>query len=165
MTQIPTKVRPRARRSPIWEMYILCPELQKKRTSGAVRPCMAAQPEGAAGVFVVGPLRVDNHLVFLCPVCDTADVVGVDGATAQCTTTWLHGQELQWDDRDWICFETDPFEGEHVALKRKRFFYYSAVARALGAVGQRVKLPVCVTDKIQTLHGASETGFQAGRDE
>lgn len=121
-----------------------------------------AQEQGVAGLFVVGPLRRGGAWEFLCPVCDSESLDNVDVTTAECTTAWLHGQELAYDDREWVCFEGDPFDGENLPEKSKRFTYYSAIARALGVSGRgrRVKLPDCVYKKISSLYGQSETGFK-----
>lgn len=121
---------------------------------------IAERPGSAAGLYVVGPTRRGSIWAFLCPRCDSAEVEDADAANTQCTAKWLDGQSLQWDDREWVCFDTDPFEGEDIPLNSKRFTYYSAIARALGAKRQRVQLPKCVTDKISEQYGASETGFK-----
>lgn len=120
----------------------------------------ASEPEGAVGTYVVGPCQTGRKWVFLCPSCDEDRVVEVDRATAQCTVEWLDGQVLRYRARTWYCFQSDPFEGSSAPNDEKRFHYYSAVARLLGASGRRVELPLCVREKIEELHGRSETGFK-----
>ncbi|KAL1525690.1 hypothetical protein AB1Y20_020541 [Prymnesium parvum] len=94
-------------------------------------------------LFVVGPERVSGRWVFLCPSCDDDRL-----------------DKVQYDGKTIFCFKDDPFEGEDVANKRRRFFLYSAIAKELGGTGRRVDLPLCVKDKIQDLYGESEVGFK-----
>lgn len=110
--------------------------------------------------YVVGPHRAQGKWIFLCPECDEKGAI--DSANIVCTTDWLRGQELEWDNHTCLCFETDPYEGEEVESRRKRFFLYSSISRLLGAHGRRVDLPCCVKQQIEELYGESQTGFQAG---
>ena len=52
-----------------------------------------------------------------------------------------------------------------VRCEQRRFFYYRTVAKLLGGGGKRVDLPFCVKEKIESLHGDSTTGFDAGEGE
>lgn len=116
--------------------------------------------EGEATFYVAGPFRLRGKWVLLCPECDEDRLDDFDRSVAQCTVEWLAGRPLEWDGRHCLCFETDPFEGEDVQSKSKRFFHYSAIARLLGGAGRRVNLPICVKDKIEDLYGKSEVGFK-----
>lgn len=60
-----------------------------------------------------------------------------------------------------MCFKTDPYQGEEASDKQRRYFHYSCIALALGAVGVRADLPGCVRVRIEELYGESATGFNA----
>lgn len=118
----------------------------------------------ADGFHVVGPLNDGNKWLLLCPVCDDDRVTGLEGADVQCTVDWLRGQQISGHGKlshlSCVCFQTDPLEGVAGATDaQRRFFYYSAIARLLGATGQRVDLPACVKEEISSLHGQSVVGF------
>lgn len=118
-------------------------------------------PEKERDCHVVGPLATPNGRIFLCPVCDDDRVTNVDSDTALCTAEWLTGQQLSNKDTSCTCFETSPFaDDKDVSDRERRYFYYRTIARLLGAQGCRVRLPQCVTDRIEELHGASKTGFK-----
>ena len=123
----------------------------------------------AQRLHVVGPERVSNKWIFLCPACDADRLTSQpsqDDTVVLCTTEWLRGEHLRGDervgDRSCYCFETDPYEGEGGTEidNKRRFFYYTTVARLLGGAGKRVDLPICVKDRIEELYGASRTGFR-----
>lgn len=111
----------------------------------------------------VGPLHEGGRSYFLCPACDAHRVPAqdVEEHDVRCTVESLRGQHLQFNGRACDAWESDPFEGEDVPARNKRFFFYSAISRQLGAVGQRVDLPECVKVQISKLYGQSETGFRS----
>ena len=78
-----------------------------------------------------------------------------------CVKEWLTGQLLTMDDpgqsTECDCFTTDPYpaaEWPGMNNSNRRFFYYRAIAKLLGATGKmnRAKLPACVYAKIEELH-------------
>lgn len=116
-------------------------------------------------IHIVGPERVTDKWIFLCPECDDDRVDGIPAdVTRVCTVEWLEGQQLIGDDklggRTCYCWQTDPFEGEDDATDRsRRYFYYRTLAFKLGGSGRRVDLPLCVKEKIEELFGQSTVGF------
>lgn len=121
--------------------------------------------EEAPTVHVVGPVRHRGRWIFACPECDDHIVALEPGAPFQCTADWLAGRDLSFDNVNWTCWAPESLEERGLQDKRKRFLYYSAIARELGAVRRRVDLPRCVKEKIEEQHGESQTGFKDGGEE
>ena len=130
---------------------------------------MATESAQGGGPHVVGPVRVSSKWIFLCPECDSDRLdtqPSQSDTVVQCTKEWLRGEHLRGDERTGnrsaYCFESDPYEGEGGSElnNKRRFFYYTTVAKLLGGAGKRVDLPLCVKERIEELHGDSQTGFK-----
>ena len=126
--------------------------------------------------------------MFLCSECDknTSEMLLEEWAEDMdfirervCAKAWLTGQLLTIDDDGQSttcdCFQSDPFpaaEWPRMKNVNRRYFYYKAIAKLLGAKGKynRVKLPACVYQKIDELHPRTvdepaKVGFKRVRSE
>ena len=113
-----------------------------------------------------------DHLI-LCAECDhnSIHVILEDWANGdfdrdkekQCVVQWLTGQLLTNDDDGQStacdCFQSDPFpaaEWPEMKNNNRRYFYYRALAKKLGATGRhtRAKLPVaaCLVKRIAQMY-------------
>ena len=125
-------------------------------------------------------------ILWLCAKCDHGNAQMVLEEMAEgwickrvCVKEWLTGQLLTMDDpgqsTECDCFTTDPYpaaEWPGMNNSNRRFFYYWAIAKLLGATGKmnRAKLPACVYAKIEELHprqasDAPKVGYKRARAE
>mmetsp|Transcript_8098 Transcript_8098/g.25282 ORF Transcript_8098/g.25282 Transcript_8098/m.25282 type:complete len:169 (+) Transcript_8098:343-849(+) len=147
--------------------------------AGGLPPTSAATVAPQRCLYVVHVEREDGKgtVDLMCPVCssgveameEVVDREGWGGRQRECTRDWLRGRLLdggeELDCQVVDAFETHPYppqEWPQKSNKHRRFFMYKMLAREVGVKGARNRAAhsACVRERIESLYGTSQVGFQ-----